>query len=92
MYNPLCRWNAFELARLLPKNSLIGDISIRAFCTFALPDNRGKVVEEPQRRRRGPDIFAEPVLERLLLGRPRRERAVRESVRQQVKGGGDNDM
>ena len=33
--------------------------------------------------KRGADVFAEPTLEQQILSRPRRERAVRESVRQQ---------
>ena len=60
---------------------------IRAFCAAALPDHRGEIVEATPCCARGSDTFAEPVLERLLVGRPPREGSLRESVRQQTDQG-----
>ena len=50
-------------------------------CVAALPDNRGEVVKITLRRGCGSDTSAGPVLERLLLGRPRQGGTVWEPVR-----------
>ena len=92
MKNPFRPRGACELERSLPKKPSIVNAIIRDFSASAFLNNSPEIVEAALCRGCGLDAFAEPVLERLLLGRPRRERAGRESVRQQVKGGGDNGM
>ena len=92
MKNPFRRRGACELGRSLPKNPSVVNMIIRIFSASAFLNNSPEIVKAPQRSRCGPDAFAEPVLERLLLGRPHRESAGRESVPQQVKSGGDSGM
>ena len=83
MENPFRRRAAFALARLLSEIIAHCQHVIRVFCVSALPDTRGEVVETPPRRRRGLDASGEP----MLVGRPRREGAGREPVRQQADQG-----
>ena len=82
MENPFRRWGAFGFERLLPKKPPIVNAISRASARLRCRTIPAK--SSRQRRGRSPDAFAEPVLERLLVAKPRRKGTVRESVRQQA--------
>ena len=84
MENPFRRRGACELERPLPKKPFIVNATIRTFSASAFLNNSHEIVEAALCRGWDPSALAESAFKSLLLSLPRRERAGRESVRQQT--------